>query len=159
MTAMTSWGRYRRWVRIMCRPRLPLAWWLASVAATMSAISSPTSSTPRILLRSAWARSWSFPCWTRLFGVSGRKSAPRVRNPPGTAASARDTRQPQPCLIFSVPKLMRCAVTAPTPTQSWKPLLNAPRYRGGAISDRYSGTAWLPKPRPTPSSTRPRISM
>jgi nitrate/nitrite transporter NarK len=27
------------------------------------------------------------------------------------------------------------------PTQSWKPLLNAPRCSGGAISDRYSGTA------------------
>ncbi|KAB8110443.1 hypothetical protein EE612_047703 [Oryza sativa] len=156
MTAMTSWGRYCRWVTIICRPRLLFA--LSLLAATMSSSSSSTPLTPRILVRSTLTLRLSLPCCSRLLGVSGRKSAPRVSNPPGTAATASETRHPQPCLIFCVKKLVRRAVTAPMPTQSWKPLLNAPRCSGGAISDRYRGTACV-YPSPTPSSTLPKITM
>jgi hypothetical protein len=41
-------------------------------------------------------------------GVSGRNSAPIVRTEAGTAAMGREIRQPQPPLIFFLPKLMRC---------------------------------------------------
>nr|AFK38437.1 unknown [Medicago truncatula] len=76
-----------------------------------------------------------------LFGVSGRKNAPKVRIVAGTAAMAREIRHPQPSLIFSVPKLIKFADRTPIPTQSWKPMLIAPLYLGSAISDRYNGTA------------------
>ena len=74
--------------------------------------------------------------WIKLFGVSGRKRAPSVSNEAGTAAMAREIRQPQPLLIFSVPKLMKLADSTPMPTHSWKPMLIAPRNVGGAISER-----------------------
>jgi len=47
----------------------------------------------------------------------------------------------------------------PSVIMSWNPLLSMPRIRPGAISDRYTGTLWLANPTPTPSSTRPRISI
>jgi hypothetical protein len=37
---------------------------------------------------------------------------------------------------------MKLAESTPIAMQSWKPLLIAPLYLGGAISERYKGTAY-----------------
>ena len=47
----------------------------------------------------------------------------------------------------------------PIVVASWNMILNAPRRCAGDISLRKSGTAWLAKPTPTPSETRPSTSV
>ena len=47
----------------------------------------------------------------------------------------------------------------PIVVASWNMMLKPPRRCVGDISFRKSGTAWLAKPTPTPSDTRPRTSV
>lgn len=75
----------------------------------------------------------------RLLGVSGRTSAARVRRAAGTDAKDKESLQPRLPFIFSVPKFMRVAIRNPMLIVTWKPLLIAPLYQGGAISARYNG--------------------
>ncbi|KAF7041709.1 hypothetical protein CFC21_051462 [Triticum aestivum] len=95
-TAMTSWGRFRRWSRLRngcftsCAIRL---------ASTISLNSGSTLSVPRMRLSTALPSS-RWPRSMRLLGVSVTKSAPRVSIAAGMPASDSDSRQPHGWILL-----------------------------------------------------------
>ena len=121
--AITSWGLY-----FLCKIILNgcLMVFDMELALMRSSNSACTSLVPRTRCSINLAFSWSLLFWIRLLGVSGRNTAPSVRIEAGAAAMAREIRQPQPPLIFSVPKFIRFANSIPKPTQTSKPMLTAP---------------------------------
>ncbi len=57
----------------------------------------------------------NWPRSMRLFGESGRKSPPKRRMVPGTAANPRDSLHPQGVILY-VPMLISCAIKMPAET-------------------------------------------
>ncbi|KAI8547094.1 hypothetical protein RHMOL_Rhmol07G0168000 [Rhododendron molle] len=72
----------------------------------------------------------------RELGVSGRHAEPAMKIKAGTAAPPRLSRHPQPPSILANKKLRTLAARIPIVIDSWKPMLSAPLYLYGAVSER-----------------------